>query len=358
MSHSSGNVAKRAIAKAAPAPAADRTIFRLTDMEVEEVSLVDRAANMKRFIVVKQETPMPKEIVPNGKGGFTAAQQTAAKGKTEKAALEVPPGFKEAAGPLLDKAVAAIETLQASLKGSTPAEITEDGDLPGVPAEFSSGCQKVVDLLGKLTTMWPTAPAADPDSDGDAAGDNDADGDGAPTEMQMRLAEKAVGDAANMLKRAGVAKIGAKMSKDRYTRLQQAAQVLTNLIGELAPPAGAEAAPALGKAKAPPMPPAKGKDDEEEKAKAKKYDEALVGIGQAISKIGTAIGGLTAQVAQQAQAIATIQKSRGLPTSLLHVEENGAPAPVEENVSWPLDMNNHVTRKSVSKTESFFDIDD
>ena len=37
-----------------------RDIHRLSDMVVEEVSLVDRAANLHRFLVVKRDTPMPK----------------------------------------------------------------------------------------------------------------------------------------------------------------------------------------------------------------------------------------------------------------------------------------------------------
>ena len=37
---------------------ADRPVNRLLDIVVEEVSLVDRAANEHRFLIVKRDTPM------------------------------------------------------------------------------------------------------------------------------------------------------------------------------------------------------------------------------------------------------------------------------------------------------------
>lgn len=346
MSHSSVNVAK--LAKAAPDA---KQIYRLTDMEVEEVSLVDRAANKKRFMVVKQEDAMStNEIKPNGKGGFTTAKGD--KTKTGKAALEVPPGFKEAAGPLLDKAVAKIEEIAAGLKGSKPAEISDEGDLPGVPAEFANGLAAVCGLLEKIGSMWPTAAPEVEETEEDTDGGETPP---EPTEMQLRATEKALIAGVALLKRADVKKVGAKMSKDRYTRLQQAAQVLTNLIGELAPAApaagGTPDVPALGKSKTAPQ---KG-DDKDKDGMKKMIEDALAPFGQAIDTIAKGMGQLAGKVAEQQGAITSIKKSRGLPNGIVaEGESHNAPDPADETGIWSLDMNNPIKRDTVDKADSFF----
>jgi hypothetical protein len=43
---------------------ANRTVHRLVDMVVEEVSLVDRAANQHRFLIVKRSEPMDQNTEP------------------------------------------------------------------------------------------------------------------------------------------------------------------------------------------------------------------------------------------------------------------------------------------------------
>jgi hypothetical protein len=52
------------------------TAYRLTDIEVEEVSVVDRAANQRRFLVVKSSTPtrLGAEIVKDADGALTIAK--------------------------------------------------------------------------------------------------------------------------------------------------------------------------------------------------------------------------------------------------------------------------------------------
>lgn len=44
--------------------------YRLEDIQVEEVSLVDRAANKRRFLVVKNAGASDAELVSDGRGGF------------------------------------------------------------------------------------------------------------------------------------------------------------------------------------------------------------------------------------------------------------------------------------------------
>ena len=43
---------------------------RLHNIVVQEVSLVDRAANQRRFLVTKRNEDMKKKLIPDGKGGY------------------------------------------------------------------------------------------------------------------------------------------------------------------------------------------------------------------------------------------------------------------------------------------------
>lgn len=47
-----------------------REVFRLTDMTVKEVSIVDRPANLRPFALIKAEGSQGPELEPDGMGGF------------------------------------------------------------------------------------------------------------------------------------------------------------------------------------------------------------------------------------------------------------------------------------------------
>jgi hypothetical protein len=65
----------------------EHRIHRLRDMVVEEVSLVDRAANKRRFLIVKRSEEMAEddrvgaEVRPDGRGGLTAGGEEAGRGR-------------------------------------------------------------------------------------------------------------------------------------------------------------------------------------------------------------------------------------------------------------------------------------
>ncbi|MCU0658097.1 MAG: hypothetical protein MUF64_23385 [Polyangiaceae bacterium] len=90
------------------APGEDR-VHRLIDMVVEEVSLVDRAANLRRFLVVKRDPSMAK---PAPKKTPKKPPVPPAPGK------EAPPPkpAKKAAGEVLSVATDALEALTAAVE--------------------------------------------------------------------------------------------------------------------------------------------------------------------------------------------------------------------------------------------------
>ncbi len=321
------------------------TIYRLSDMDVEEVSLVDRAANKKKFLVVKRDgDQMTTQVHPDGKGGFTTTTGAGGAGgtaptSTTKAGLEVPPGFKQVAGPMLTKVSERLAALSEAVDGAAEAEVGDDGTLPGVPGEFVTELGTIMGLLEKLGSMFPeAAPEMDAAEDAAEAGAAEQE----PTEaaeLQMRLASEHLTKlvAKRQMSKALVAKIGAKMSKDRLTRLQQAVSVLSNLVNEVA---GAPATPPAG---APPV----GKD-------ATKKADPLAAMQAQLTELVGVVGGLAGVVKQTQAGLQQVQKSRGAPASG-PVETTHVAKGADGDVSWPMDMNNPITRDTVGKGESFFD---
>lgn len=344
------------VSKAAPDPA--NQVFRLSDMDVEEVSMVDRAANKKKFLVVKRAgDSMATEVQPNGKGGFSVAGGTNKAGKTGAAAkaggaMQVPPGFKEAIAPIIDKASQALEALDEMVGASTPADDADDGTAPGVPSDFSDAITNVMNLLDRANSMWPTQ-AADPDADADptdpsAADAGTAGGDDATTAMTMRLALDNVGKVfrrKGALNKALIQKIGAKMSKDRFTRLQQAVAQLATLVNEVG---GAQDAQPPTGAGAPPV----GKNGTQKGVPAGQ-DATVAALTAQVQALTGQLATLTKLATQDHTKVEQLAKMRGAPAG--GPVEGTTQKSAEADVSWPMDMNAPITRDTVGKGESFFD---
>ena len=100
----------------------DITIYRLTDMKVEEVSLVDRAANKRKFLIVKGASNMSQEVKPDGKGGHV----------TEPTKLKITAAAKSE----IEGRVAELTALCASVtKHLVDVEIVADAPVPDVIAK-------------------------------------------------------------------------------------------------------------------------------------------------------------------------------------------------------------------------------
>ena len=329
MMHSSGTVTK--VTKAAGGK--NKGVFRLEEIEVEEVSLVDHAANKRSFIVVKRSDQMGAEVKPDGKGGLTAASKT-----VSKASVEVPPGFKEMVTPIITKAVEKLGILADMVKGASVADVSDEGDLPGVPNEFVTGVQSIMALLDKASTMFPAAPpSVDPAAEGAT--------EEAPSELQMRATmdnlAKVFGNP--KVEKSAVAKVGAKMSKERLTRFDQAMTVLAGLRNELAASEQAAAGAAPGEA-------AKGKTSKSDEALAAKIEALADTVAKGFEKVGAVVKGQNAKIETMASA-----RGAGNGNSSVEQPVTKARGNADGNVSWPLDMNKPVSKDNVEKATSFFD---
>jgi hypothetical protein len=126
----------------------DNPIHRLVDMVVEEVSLVDRAANEHRFLIVKRSEPMnPEDAAP-------VSEDCA------KNAAETTQATKDAhAGPAPDvitTAVAALEGLTEAVEGTTP-------DTASAVESIRSTLSRVESLVNAAAEAKTPEPVNDPE---------------------------------------------------------------------------------------------------------------------------------------------------------------------------------------------------
>jgi hypothetical protein len=312
------------------------TIHRLHDMEVEEVSLVDRPANKRPFLVVKRSTEMGAEVIPDGNGGFTTNVPTVK--------LELPKGMKEGLAGELEKLSTLAGELGKEVGKAKEVEL-EEGSMPmGLPQELTEKVEELKLSWGALQEMLkPPAPepAEAEGGEEEMPGAAPAPPSPAPTEMAFRdgAVEKAIDEA--------IAKVGRKMSKDRLDRFRQALSVLFSVMNELA---GEEGAAPVATPGAPQTTAPRSPADVAARAPAlSKAEEASV--VEAIGGLTTMVRSLVAKSAEQDQRIEAMSKAR----------QGGNALPVEgskherpEDVSWPLDMNRPIDRETVSKQE-FFD---
>ncbi|MCP4678730.1 MAG: hypothetical protein GY854_25115 [Deltaproteobacteria bacterium] len=279
-------------------------VRRLLDMVVEEVSLVDRAANKRRFLIVKRSDEMDineptKEEVSKDTEGKTSPTQT------EPAATEA--GTGEADVSVDDTEQGADET-----KG-------EDGTLEVAAQALESLTNAVERLIG--------------------AGEGEAEV--SVTDLAARLKEisdqlvPTAGDSDEQDESTDASPPDDNSAQDRDTPdTQNDLAALLTALNDVLKPLGTLLAGRAITQKAAAPPPSESGDNER------------------IGTIANAISTLTKLYAEQQQRLAHIEKSFGLPNSK-PAGESGKGAKGSE--SWPLDLNTPVDRDSVDKAVSFHD---
>lgn len=292
------------VQKADPAPASDNEDeeaerYRLTNLEVREVSLVDRGANKHKFLIVKRaEDPMKTKTQKDATAAAAAADPTTAAAADGAEApttkLQMAPGTKAA----LQEKLAACSSRMKALEEQLATAEEVDG-APDMPTEVASELQAIAMALYEHKAATP--PAADPPA--------------APTEPTETTTEKA----------------GAKMSQARLQLLRTVHDNLAALLAEVAPTEPA------GDAAATPAVPAASVEQAAELAKAR---ETIAGLTAQLAKAEATnveclgkIEKLTEVVMRQQSDIAkaggSTKDSRALP-----VDKSA-----DARASWPRDMN-------------------
>lgn len=273
-------------------------VHRLHDIVVEEVSLVDRAANKHRFLIVKRSDPMADEET-----------------KTPEAAAPDPEGTE---------------------KQSEPAPETK-ADGAGYGAD-SHMLEAAVEALERLTETVETLGAL---ADGDARSKL-AEIAGELRALADRVASAAGAEAAPAAESATEAadELGAVMASVRAT-LEQ----VGSLLGE------AKRAPAKPKEKDDAD---AGKTEKREAAPASAAPAADDPLHKDLAALTQAVTKLADAVKEQQQRLSKLEKRFGLPNSAPAREQPETPEP--EDVGWPLDLNRPFDRENVDKAVSFHDL--
>lgn len=271
-------------------------VHRLHDIVVEEVSLVDRAANKHRFLIVKRSDPMADEETKTPEAAASEPEGTekqaepAPETKADDAGYGADSHMLEAAVEALERLTETVETLGALADGDARAKLAE------IAGELRALADRVASAAG-------TEAAPAPESAPEAADD-----------------------------------LGAMMASVRAT-LEQVGSLLGEAKRAPAKPKEKDAAGKTEKREAAPESAAPAADDPLRKD--------LAALTQAVTKLADA-------VKEQQQRLSKLEKRFGLPNSAPAREQPETPEP--EDVGWPLDLNRPFDRENVDKAVSFHDL--
>lgn len=320
-------------------------VHRLRDIVVEEVSLVDRAANKRRFLVVKRSDDMADESSADTdvekakkKPAAADASDTEDEQKRKKpAAGEADDAEKARKPPVADE-----DDEEDAAKAAAPSDDEEEpAGAKKTPKrkQALAVAAPVKDALLRAITAALERLMALANSIKDATEPDEGDDATMPEPVGNELA--AIAELLGSIDKckttkAAVAKTGARMSKDRLDRFQKAMAALADILKELTDSKDVPAGPTAGAAE----------------STVKKRD-AAVPATPGLTELVTGIGELTRVVKRQEEELARLRQARGV-SNAIPVDGGGRRAEPQD-VSWPLDMNRPISRDKVKKEVSFFD---
>lgn len=331
-------------------------VHRLKDIQVEEVSLVDRAANKRRFLLVKRDADM--DLKPNGRGGFTRVAKADDDEDAEKRKAEEAEKAKAKPAPEdkseTDTTAAARgggdvddeEKRKAAEKQITQLEAA-GVDVTALKAIFANENEKKRTAKADANGKALAAELADHiEALEELCEQLDDHEDEEPSDQHMEKlmgCHKAIGETIGKYAKKGKSE---KMGKTEKTNFAKALDTLTSLLGELL-----ETPAKTSSHNAQPGDP----------QGAPKGWSAANPSGVPTGEAGTA-GGFVGKrdldelkqlVKRQADEIATLKKNVA-PGNSRSVERVTKSAPTE--TSWPMDMNDErYDRSKVDKSTSFYD---
>lgn len=337
-----------ASAKAASKDDEKDGVYRLRDIVVEEVSLVDRAANQRRFLVVKRSADMADDNAADTKPDSPKAIQKAKKKPTvahDEAVDQEKVKAKSKEETDDDEDETETEKARSAAKDESDDEDDEDGDAedkkktrkkaaPALAGPVKEALLRALtDALERLMTLASSVKDAPDAKDGDSAD--------LPKDVSDELdavAEMLWGVGKRKRAKADVAKAGARMGKDRLDRFQKALSLLAEILKELTETKGEPVGPTAGAAES-----AVQKRDT-----ATRPAPAVPGLEELVSGIGE----LTRVVKRQEEELTKMRQARGVSNA---IPVDGGRRAEAQDVSWPLDMNRPISRDKVRKEVSFYE---
>ncbi len=314
-----------------------KQVYRLHDMSVEEVSVVDRAANRRKFLLVKREGDMGigPEVVTNADGSLSAAKPAPATPPAGDTAAPTGDAGETAKALPADAKQSFIDVVEGALTGLGKAKalLAASGDAEGVLDLVVKTADDLADSVFAFLGIEPdgdnanlTKPPTQPDAPA-----------GMGKRLEVRRAKRIVAEAeGEKVATSLVAKVGAKMAKDRLDRLQAAFLAFGDVLAEVMPKVDTDKAkgePSAGFAEQKPgeKPAVAPSVPEKKKKHAPEVQKALDDAAKTIKKQAEQLGALRD----------TTQSSNGAPVEVQKARS--------EDVSWPLDMNQPINEQSSGK---------
>jgi hypothetical protein len=337
----------------------EKDVHRLRDMVVEEVSLVDRAANRQKFLVVKRRTDMGKnsdenlgpEVVQDENGRFTAVRDVEkARGKAKDEEEDEDEEKQKASGKENEDE----EDEDGKPKGRKKADGNAAGNQLTIPAPVKAAVLRIgTEALERLMSVVnQVKDAAETDEKVPIPLPADMGKEiAAIAQLLTSVSERYPSPKAKSEHGELVEKAGRKMSGNRLNRFREALELLQKLVEELdgkRAPRGAEQGPRTTDPAFPNVG-AGTQPDAGAAADPKQFFAEVPGLKDLMKSVQS----LTEVVREQQSRLARMEKAEGLPNS--RRSEGIRPAPEPQEISWPMDMNKPLTRESVAKELSFFD---
>ena len=280
---------------------AERAVHRLLDMVVEEVSLVDRAANQHRFLIVKRSEPMDQEDTAAVESNATPQETEHAETGTDEPVVDLnelpeedaeddsetapseaaPASALEVAAKVLESITDAVEALSAAPEAEARARVSE----------LAKDLQTAAERLGGELGVEHTAPTASPAASESSAG---------------------------------------------FEAVVTSVRSLLERVGQTLDAANSASAP-------------------EPTIKTENPEKPGPDLANKLDKVVTVLRSLGETVKEQQQRLARMEKRFGLPNSA-PTGERPARAEDDADIGWPLDLNRSLDRDSVDKAISFHDV--
>lgn len=271
-------------------------VYELTDMVVQEVSLVDRAANKRRFLTIKRDNTM-KEVKPDGTGNFVVEEQ--AVNTTDSPAIVLSKQVKDDA---LTALTSALEKGMVLAERLSTAEEAEEGDLP------ADVVLTLNDMINAFASLAPAEKAETPAEEATSEEDQTEKADESDAEEDKPSREK---------------------------ELRNALAAITRELDK------------LNSRKAKP------EKESPEAAKEEKTEKSVANDDTA--KLAAELEALKDVVRTQKAELSQLSKSRGVSNSVPVDMGTELEKADDKPCGWPLDMNKSTMRGAVKKEHSFYE---
>lgn len=310
------------------------TVHRLEDLLVEEVSIVDRPANKRRFLFVKTEDGMAKLVTQDENGELVTAksEQTAAAPATAPATATAPSPVEkrltitsELRSEIFRSLGDSIRRIHTVLGAAEIAEVNEKEESTLVPVMMGE-LKEISTSIGSTVKRLNAVAKSE-------------DADAVPPSDTVRDALQVAVDA--------VEEVVSKrdIGKGRLTKFKQALGTLQTILSELEGPSKAPNQ-AVGTDEPTKQAAAAAAAKTTSVAKSSDVDDGVV------RRLGGYVESLVKTVEEQGKVIQQLRKSRPLSNAI--AVDGSADKPHVEP-SWPLDMNVDRSPGKVEKSISFYD---